>query len=169
MKSKTLFPVVAAAAAALFSLNLVTPAEAQVKAALTRDVDRPTAQPVTGACYAASDGLGNIKCSLYSVPAGKRLVVETVSYKMVTASSTSAYFINFGEDAGFANLSFGYPNVFNVTPSFAYEQGGARVYTATQALQMYVDENKTLAAGGVRGGGANYLNTFSFSGYLVDK
>lgn len=168
MNSKTLFPVVAAAAT-LVNFACVATATAQVKAALTRDVDRATAQPAHGVCNATSDSFGAIKCTLYSVPAGKRLVVETVSYQMATASGTPVYSVVFGEDTGSALLRLGDPNVFSLTPMFAYEQGGAHVYTGTQALLMYVDENKIFAGGGVRGGMANYVQEFSFSGYLVDK
>lgn len=169
MNQTTLRPVAAAAIAALALVALVTPAHAQVKAALTRDVDRPSAQPVNGTCTTASDTVGAIKCALYSVPAGKRLVVETVSYKMATASGSAVYFVTYGQDAGFASLPFGYPNILSVTPAFAYEQAGARIYTGAQALQMYIDENQSFAAGGSRGGTANYVQSFSFSGYLVDK
>ena len=169
MNQMTLRTAAAAAMAAFFSVAFVMPAQAQVKAAFTRDVDRPTAQPVNGACTTAADGFGSIKCALYSVPAGKRLVVETVSYKMTTASGTAVYFVTFGQDAGFANLPFGYPNIYNLTPVFTYEFASGRTYTGAQALQMYIDENQTFAAGGARGGTVNYVNTFAFSGYLVDK
>jgi hypothetical protein len=168
MNSKTLRPLVAAAAA-LFNVAFMTASYAQAKAALTRDVDRATAQPATGACSAFSNGIGTLKCALYTVPAGKRLVVETVSYRMTTASGTPIYFVNFGEDVGFADLPFGTPNIFNVAPVFAYASGGDTTYTGTQALRMYVDENKVFAAGGSRGGSVNYEQRFSFSGYLVDK
>lgn len=170
MSPKTLLTLVAAVAAVPLNFAFVAPAHSQVKAALVRDVDRPTLQPVNGACGGFIDNNGVIKCLLFTVPAGKRLVVETVSYSATTQAGTPVYQVVFGQnDPSAANLFYSSTNTYAVNPAYAYENGGARVYSATQALRIYIDENQSLAAGDSHGGNANYQQLFTFSGYLVDK
>jgi hypothetical protein len=169
MSPKTPFTVAAAVAVAVLNVAFVAPVHAQVKAALVRDVDRSTSQPVNGRCIAGTDSNGAIKCVLYSVPAGKRLVVETVSYQAVSEAGTPVYQVLFGlNDPSSSNLFYPGSNIYSVTPTFVYETS-ARVYSATQALRIYIDENQSLAAGDTHGGTANFQQGFSFSGYLVDK
>jgi hypothetical protein len=62
---------IAAASIATALVGVPSSALAQVKPALMRDVDRPSAQPVTGSCFAFSAGFNLTKCVLYTVPAGK--------------------------------------------------------------------------------------------------
>ncbi len=169
MKPKNLSLVAAVASAVLFNVAFVSPALAQAKAALTRDIDRSSAQPVYGACQTYADSGGNIKCSLYTVPAGKRLVVESAGYSVSTATGSVVYEILFGPDAGYPNVSLFSPNVHFVAQVLAFELGSTRNFSATQALKIYLDEGQTLVAGTSHGGSANYLEYFKFSGYLVDK
>lgn len=163
--------VCSAAAAAALNIALTMPAHAQAKAALTRDIDRSSAQPVHGICGESDASSGFLKCTLYTVPAGKRLIVETVSYEAVTAAGSVVTSVLFGQDyKGTSYLNMGFGNVFNIQPTYKYEQDGYRVYGGTQALRMYIDENNTLAAGGAHGGAYRYYGwQLSFSGYLVDK
>lgn len=73
---------------ALLASLAPTLAHAQtIKPALTRDVDRPTAQPVYAECDADSTIFGS--CQLYTVPAGKTLVVEVVTTGGFTTNSSS--------------------------------------------------------------------------------
>jgi hypothetical protein len=161
--------MIAPAAASVLALScmFVSPAHAQ-KAALTRDIDRPSAQPVNGTCQASTQ-FGSIKCNLYTVPAGKRLVVETVSYRATAPGSSSIGQVLFGQDAGYSNLILGLPNTYLISPSLIITDGGIKVYGGTQALVAYIDEGKTLAAGVIVIGATNYIQDFVFSGYLVDK
>ncbi|CAN5432308.1 hypothetical protein BH11PSE9_BH11PSE9_17170 [soil metagenome] len=174
MNPKKQASVVVALAAVLFNAALVTPVRAQAKAALTRDVDRPSAQPVSAFCSAAS----NMKCILYTVPAGKRLVVETVSYAVEAQNGGIVRNVVFGQDDTRFFLSPGIgPNVYALTPAFTYldvySNPGApspRKYAATQPLRAYLDENQVFAAVTyVAEAPVTNYQVFTFSGYLVEK
>jgi hypothetical protein len=134
---------------------------------LTRDIDRGTAQPVNGACTASfAAALGN--CVLFTVPAGKRLVVETVSYSVVVLPSQSLVSIVFGLNTVSQYFQVGSPNLYAVS-SAPYSNGAAVGYSASQPLRIYLDEGQAFAAGGSISGSNNYEQDFSFSGYLVEK
>jgi hypothetical protein len=135
---------------------------------LTRDVDRGAAQPVNGACSASfATSVGT--CILYTVPVGKRLVVETVSYSVALAAGQSLGSILFGLNTALPYFQVGSPNLYGVSTN-PYFNGVTTVYSATQPLRIYLDEGQGFTAGGtVNGGGSNYEQDFSFSGYLVDK
>jgi hypothetical protein len=155
--------------AAVAGLALGQPATAQTaKPILTRDVDRGTAQPVNGACsasFAAAVGT----CILYTVPSGKRLVVETVSYNVSIPPGQSLGSILFGLNTALPYFQLGSPNLYAVSTN-PYFNGATNAYTASQPLRIYLDEGQAFVAGGsVNGGGNNYEQDFSFSGYLVDK
>jgi hypothetical protein len=66
---KTLFAVVCVVAVAAIS-----PVAFAQKAALVRDVDRPSASPVSASCSDSND------CLAFTVPAGKIFVLEAVSF-----------------------------------------------------------------------------------------
>jgi hypothetical protein len=164
MKSKLLSRFAAAVSAIVLNVALVTPALAEVKAALTRDVDRATAQPVHSACTTQSQV---VPCTLYTVPAGKRLIVETVSY-YVTAFDVNAIVteICFGKDCGvsvsLAQQSYDVAVVQNPRGLDRFS------YAATQPLRAYFEEAEVFGAL-YSAGHYNSIGTFRFSGYLVDK
>jgi len=61
-------------------------------------VDRAAAQPVNGACSGFSAAFNITKCALYTVPAGKRLVVESISFQAYSDSAQSVVRLLFGKD-----------------------------------------------------------------------
>jgi hypothetical protein len=134
---------------------------------LTRDIDRGTAQPVNGACI-ASFAAGPGSCVLFTVPAGKRLVVETVSYSVVVSPTQSLGSIVFGLNTVPQYFQVGSPNLYAVSTA-PYFNGAAVVYSASQPLRIYLDEGQAFAAGGSISDSNNYEQDFSFSGYLVEK
>lgn len=140
------------------SALLASTAWAQGKPALVRNVDRPEAQPVVG--YCAQYGIDF--CTLYSVPVGKVLVVEAVSFSFAASppdpgalplavSIASDQGHDLSLNAGPATLAFG--NVYHV---------------GTQPVRLIVGENNRLLARflALRG---EFFGKFTFSGYLVDK
>ena len=166
MSPKTLLSLAAAVAVAFLNVAFATPAQAQVKAALTRDVDRPTAQPVNGKC---SLDMGVDKCTLYTVPSGKRLVVEQVAYSVAVRTGGPIYELAFGLDTPLSTrVSIYNPNSFPVTPALQYDYLNVRTYSGSQALKIYLDENQVLAAS-VSLAPQPYVPVFAFTGYLVDK
>jgi len=152
------------AAAAAISI----PASAQVKPALVRDVDRASAQPVRGNCQAfAQPGGSDAKCVLYAVPAGKRLFVESVSYKVFTGGTIND--LVFGEDSPmFSNIIFG-PAVYEITLPAAVNYSSVKMVAGSQNISFYIEEGQSLAANFSYSGGPSYQQIFGFSGHLVDK
>jgi hypothetical protein len=149
-------------------LAAAMPAQSQVKPALTRDVS--TAAPVSGVCGASEiDTPGYARCFLYTVPAGKRLVVEMVTYKLARESSLQVTQLLFGKAETFAsNFLFG-PKVLAVTPQPAFDPA-LRAYLGSQSVRLYLEENETLGAiAYFQTGSPAYEQQFGFVGYLVDK
>lgn len=182
MSPKTLPVAVTAAVAAatLFNFVAVPSAHAQTKAALVRDVDH--AQPVNGYCYAyTTPSFGSLKCTLYSVPAHKRLVVETVSYSGRFHPGKSPSQVVFGLNnpnvsvvyfpASAAPGTPEYSNTYAVTPGFVSENAGFRNFGGSQPLRIHIDENQSLAASAFEDDSSNndQPQYFAFSGYLIDK
>ena len=76
----------------LFSLGaaLALSAAAQTYYQPVRDVNAETRQPVTGYCVIQwSNAIGVSSCSLYTVPAGKRLAVRDVSFRCSSSNTAS--------------------------------------------------------------------------------
>ncbi len=69
----------------MLAIGFVAPAAAQ-KAALVRDVDRPSVAPVAATCNAA----GGVFCRLLTVPPTMVFVLESVSYRASLASPSTA-------------------------------------------------------------------------------
>lgn len=147
-------------------LLLAGGAFAQTRAALIRDIDRPEAQPVNGSCTTIAQPVAGVaSCLLMTVPVGKRLVVETVGYSAASGGN-QPYPLMFGEGTGI--LSATSPNVFSLTPVLGFPVTGAVIFTATQALRIYIDEGRSLWATDTPGI-TSFPQNFRFSGYLVDK
>jgi hypothetical protein len=168
MLHSTLNRLLACAAAALLPL-LPSLAAAQVKPALVRDVS--TAQPVRGYCSKSDISTpGVAKCALYVVPAGKRLVVEAVSYKIYLDSAFQVTELLFGRDdcTSCSNMLFD-TEVREINPTQIFNPSN-RVYVGSESTRLYIEENDTFAVMlYTQAGSAHYSQQFNFSGYLVDK
>lgn len=158
-----------AAAAALLLLMAAAPfSYAQVKPALTRDIS--TATPVSGFCTASEfDTPGYARCFLYTVPAGKRLVVEMVSYSLAREASLQVTQLLFGKAETYASNFLFNQKVLQVTPQPAFNPT-IRAYAGSQAVRLYLEETETLGAiAYFQTGGPVYEQQYGFVGYLVDK
>lgn len=162
MNSKLLYSLAAAASAVFLNAAFVTPVHAQAKAALTRDIDRPSAQPVNNGCDAVRVGSIESGCRLYTVPAGKRLVVEFVGYEL---AAQTIFRLTFGQEAGLETFLRYKPNTFHV-PATLTTVGS---FTGSQALKIYLDEGQALIAKVIQGDASSSPGYFNFSGYLIDK
>jgi hypothetical protein len=160
-----------AAFALLMGLGVAGNATAQARPAVIRDVDRPTAQPVSGHCMADSPANhpGMAKCVLYTVPAGKRLVVETVSFGLVTAAAEDVSEVVFGKNhTEVVNILFA-AGAYAVSPGTPFISTTTKRYSGSQQLRFYLEEDEGLAGQVYYTGGPSYMQDFGFSGYLVDK
>lgn len=157
-----------ALAASALLLAASPDSSAQAKPALVRDVS--TAQPVNGSCNeTAFNTPGFAKCVLYTVPVGKRLVVESVSYKITLDPTLQVTQLLFGFDnLCCTNILFG-PQVRAVNPMPAFSPT-TRSYMGSENIRLYLEENGSFSAiAYFQTGGPAYSQYFNFTGYLVDK
>lgn len=69
---------------------LAVSAAAQTYSQPVREVNAETRQPVTGYCVIQwTNSIGVSSCSLYTVPAGKRLAVRDISFRCGTSNTAS--------------------------------------------------------------------------------
>ena len=153
-------PVHAAVAA---SVQVVNPDNASVP---THDAGQP--QPVNGGCTAAAIALLNVAhCDMYTVPAGKRLVVEMFSYWLISDASNAAPFrVAVGLDTGYAIIA---SNVLWFAPAYSAHYSGGTSYADTRAIRLYFDEGQKVQAEADFSDANIYDQSFHFSGFLTYK
>jgi hypothetical protein len=139
----------------------------------TRDVDNPARQPIQ---VQAGQGLGQftgLPLVVYTVPPGKRLVVEHFSSELgaPTGSAVDRYLLSVANDpAQPGSGSF----VHFIPPASHAPCGtcvaGSELWVASLPIRMYVDSGKALVAGVSlsTSAGPNTFVFYSVSGYLVD-
>jgi hypothetical protein len=154
--------VIAGAAAA--QGRVVTPVEVRVVNPSTEAVPVVHARtPVRGYCQAA---LNPGTCTLFTVPAGQRLVVETVGYFMTVGPSNIINRLSFGKTYPDTVIAIA-PGVYPVAVAQASADSSARRYAGSQALTFHLEPGEGLSAYFGSDGGSNFLQEVSFSGYLV--
>jgi hypothetical protein len=122
--------------------------------------------PVSGTC---SDTVGSKLCVLYTVPAGKRLVVQQISYHVVADPSAPAFLIIFGRlHSNTIFLCFGC-DTMAFSPLFSAALSTTYRYADTRLVRYYVDEGDSFIGQLGFNGANNFAQTISFSGSLVDK
>ena len=119
--------------------------------------------PVRGYCQAA---LNPGTCTLFTVPAGQRLVVETVGYFMTVSPANIINRLSFGKTYPEAVIAIA-PGVYPVAVALASADSSARRYSGSQALTFHLEPGESLSAHFGSDGGSNFLQEVSFSGYLV--
>lgn len=135
-----------------------------------RDVDAAHRQPVVGNVMASIPSGTHYKSSnvLYTVPAGKKLVVDTVSLEAsapATGQMVSITFVCQGMDKGMT---------FFMNGDFAGTYWGNNKFVKTQqvfcvvpeGLAVFADAHRSADGNGTFNGAASA--TVTFSGYLVD-
>ncbi|MDE2370793.1 MAG: hypothetical protein KGN16_17625 [Burkholderiales bacterium] len=159
--------------AVVAGLAVAAPALAQ-RAALVRDIDRPAAQPVGAMCQTYFSAI-QVTCKLLTVPAGKRLVVESVTWHVPTIAGQQPSKVAFGLVPldGHVNFVPGYDQAYfaSINPFPTNFSGSTLLYAGSQALRFYADEGRTVRVelDGPAAAAAGYEAGFGLSGYLVDK
>lgn len=128
---------------------------------IIRDVDNPARQAWT------YDSLGNMSngdfigsTSTYTVPAGKRLVVESISARAEASTGQQFYAFIKTDSSGGAYFGFSF-----VTP----EGGGQSVSIANPTVKMYISAGDRFAPTVYRSATAGTANFHVLAaGYLVD-
>jgi hypothetical protein len=141
-------------------------AAAQTRPALTRDVDNPALQPFrTGVFVAIPVGSANETVDAFVVPAGKRLVIETVSiwgYGPDTDEFTGVWL----------NVASATPAAFVLLDPNSTErrvlQGGVFVSAYTRQVRLYFAAGETIQVQVYTKGSTGFrqLNMY-IHGYLV--
>ena len=144
--------LLAASATTLLGIVAVPVAHAE-KAFDGRDEHR-SIQPVSVICFAPPDARGNARCTLTTVPAGKRLVTQSVSYfaqsgtPVVRAALLTSIATNLPVAAPVSNPATGTVYITGLNLSLIVEEG-------TVVDFFMFGSNGTVEA--------------SLNGYLVDK
>jgi hypothetical protein len=154
----------AAAPAASGDVTVVNPDSKPVP---VRDVENPARQPFQQELFLSTpDGLLGAN-DQFTVPSGKRLVIEFVSFSMTWPAGqvTTRAFINVCNASGNScPASFYLPASFQAT-----EFGGSEFFVASSPTRLYADPGTVVSAAVRRNVTAGTgLATVAVSGYLVD-
>lgn len=164
-RSKNLLWVALAAVAMTAVLTAFAPsAIAQIRAAWVRDADAPTLQPFHGAADISMSAL-NQQALITTVPAGKRLVIEHISWLAGMSTGTSFVF------AGLRAEQFGpFRAYFQIAPPHAAATNGFALQDGSQPVRLYFDDGDNIwLSATTSNGAANRTIAVRVSGYYVDK
>jgi hypothetical protein len=129
----------------------------------TRDADNPALQPVNySATVSVPDMSQSFAADIATVPMGKRLVIETISYYGVVAPGETGY-VQFFATTGNSQVNHTIPS------QKLFSQGTADRIGGIAAARMYADGGTTITAGFFRGAstGSESVNV-NVTGYLVN-
>jgi hypothetical protein len=129
--------------------------------------------PVHGVCAGTPpNGYQYTWCNLYTVPAGKRLVVEMFSYYVISNDSSAIpYSIQIGENQYDWLPSDNQLHFSPVGPIPTGVVGIDYMWQDTRAIRLYFDEHQIVEAAALfsRPMNGQFQFNFRFSGYLVNK
>jgi hypothetical protein len=154
---------VAALALSSLAASLAPPAIAQVRAAFVRDVDTPALQPFRSTVDIDFTG-GTEQRLVTTVPAGKRLVIQNISYTAGTPTGTQLVFgglrlAEFGTFTEFIKIN---PAHISPNPNFVLHDG-------SQPTTVYFEPGEpvwlSVATSSAAAGGSMRV---TFSGYFVN-
>jgi len=131
-----------------------------------RDADNPAHQPLQAIVACLADNVLGCSEIIYTVPQGKRLVIEFASMEASLTSGQVAQ-LTIETTAGGSNV----PHRFPLTPPAVVFQGEAVVATLAQQVRLYADGGTNVEIKARRNFvGAAFKAFFrvSISGYLVD-
>ena len=134
-------------------------------AAAVRDAGQP--QSVSGGCgYFPISG---DHCDLYTVPAGKRLVVELFSFRLASdnAGSNEPYVVVLGRST--VIFCFNCSDFYAFSPGTGHAGPTVTLWSDTRPVRFYLDENQTLSVTVSHNGSNSWGQAFTFSGFLVNK
>jgi hypothetical protein len=132
-----------------------------------RDADNPAHQPVQAIVSCLADNVLGCSEIIYTVPQGKRLVIEFASMEATLTADQKAQ-LKLDTTAGGATVTHNFP----LTPPAVVFQGEAVVSTLAQQVRLYADGGTSVEIKARRNNiGPAFLAFFrvSISGYLVDS
>lgn len=131
-----------------------------------RDTDNPAHQPVQAIVACLADNVLGCSEIIYTVPEGKRLVIEFVSMEASLTADQKAQ-LKMETTAGGANVTHNFP----LTQPAVVFQGEAVVSTLAQQVRLYADAGTNVEMKARRNNIGPAFKAFfrvSISGYLVD-
>jgi hypothetical protein len=143
-------------------LGLVAPREAvaQTRAALVRDIDTPALQPFRSQTSFSLTAL-NTQLLVTTVPAGKRLVLEYISWNATNVGSAQIVFASLRSSQFGAvqqNFQINPPHI-SVTPGFTLQDG-------TMPVRVYFEAGEEVWAS-VSGTAAGSSITMQLQGFII--
>jgi len=156
-----LWTSLAALAVAAVVGSLGPAAMAQVRAALVRDADNPALQPFRANADFSLTAI-NEQRLLVTVPAGKRLVIEHVSYYAYTQPGIQFVF------AGLRSPQFGtFWQSIQINPPHASADSGFVIQDGSQPVRLYFEPGEEVwVSASTSAGGIRQFN-IHISGYYV--
>lgn len=138
----------------VFERSLVKPVLAEVRAALTKNIDEKGRVPYQQRVDCSGIGFSICYATIPPVPAGKRLVLEGI-YAQVFAGTSAAPLVSLD-------------NGTNDIAMFQAFSWGGGAYGMNTPILLYVEAGETirLRAGGVQN--TSSAGSVTYTGYLVD-
>lgn len=132
---------------------------------LVRSVDSGSAEPVEASvAFPSGRGTSVIAGSLYTVPAGKRLVVEHVSAVCSVRTGTRLEYASIGT----LPAGNGGPALYLIPVLTGPSSLGGDSFVISQAVKFYVSAGEQLYVAAYETTVTDGVGTFSFTGYLVN-
>lgn len=140
---------------------LATPAVAQVRAALVRDVDNPVLTPFKVRVVLPVNSLNEQKLAT-TVPAGKRLVIEHISYYFYADTGWSLVF------AALRTGQFGpMADILEIHPPHASATASFTIQDASMLVKTYFEAGEEVWLTASKNGGSAAQLEVVLSGHLV--
>jgi len=162
MKNKLLTLAGALALLAVLGHYYAKPLLAQVRAALVQNVDEPGRNPIPlGFQTVTGTNFTN-----FSVPAGKRYVIEAFTGSCILDSASSVTAINFTAFNPASGATFGevYAQAFRTVIS----TGGAGSWAASATTRLYVNPGSTIIILPITSGPPIQQCDLTVSGYVIN-
>jgi hypothetical protein len=138
-------------------------------------ITQPALEVASGYCNRGAIN-GVVRCPLYTVPAGKRLIVDQVSYYVTHDIGVSTDELIYGLDNSAGDYMF-WPSArtvyihhpTSVTRSTVNGYGNSPVEIAdgTQSIQLVFEAGETFSAQYTHSSNSNWVQTFMFQGHLI--
>lgn len=113
---------------------LALSAAAQTYSQPVRDINDPGKNAVTASCYFGwSNSTGHNSCTVYTVPAGKRLIVRDVSVSCTMAAANDIPYASLNQQGGLRTLYMPMSQIELTDPALRFKTGGRAMFYVADA------------------------------------
>ena len=154
-------PWLAAVVAAVIGVCAISESIAQTRPALVRDVDTPALQPFRASLELTLAAL-NTQALVTAVPAGKRLVIENLSWNSGTATGTQLVF------AALRLNQFGATQqIFQINPQHASASTSFLLQDGAQRVKLYFEAGEEVWLSATKNNGGTATINVAVQGYYI--